>query len=102
MLPVPTWGAIFVPYGDIPVSPFLTSRNLWSTLIRRHSVPVGGLIMFEAIMAFFEANSIILSGVTIFLVAAFMITLNLFAKPPSELEDEPDFEEFASFMTTLD
>ena len=58
--------------------------------------------MFESIVAFFEANSIIWSGVTIFLVAAFMITLNLFAKHPSELDDEPDFEEFASFMTTLD
>lgn len=58
--------------------------------------------MFEAIMAFFEANSVILSGVTIFLVAAFMITLNMFAKHPSEFDDEPDFEEFASFMTTLD
>ena len=58
--------------------------------------------MFEAITAFFEANSVILSGVTIFLVAAFMITLNLFAKHPSEVDEDPDFEEFASFMTTLD
>ena len=84
------------------MSPFSRLPNFWSTLIPRHSVPVGGLIMFEAIVAFFEANSIIWSGVTIFLVAVFMITLNLFAKRPPELDDEPDFEEFASFMTTLD
>ena len=58
--------------------------------------------MFEAISAFFEANAMIWSGVTIFLVAASMIALNLFAKRPSEFDDEPDFEEFASFMTTLD
>ena len=58
--------------------------------------------MFEVIVAFFEANSIIWSGVTIFLFAACMIMLNLFAKHRPELDDEPDFEEFASFMTTLD